>query len=94
MSRLGRPPYPLRRRGVTLDNIALVPASLLPYKSCYQALANRLPAGNVLIVLPDGDTPERAMLQSAATVFEAKGRRVTLVAATSVTRQRDHGYRR
>ena len=41
----GRPPAPLRRPGVTLDNIALVPASLLPFKPTYQAIANELPRG-------------------------------------------------
>ena len=92
MSRWSRPPRALRRPGVVLDNIALVPASLLPHKARYQALANRLPHGDVLIVLPDRDSPERAVLQSAAARFEAKGHRVTLVPAARIARDRDHDH--
>ncbi len=48
-------PYPLvtppeALRKAKLDNIALVPASLLPLKGTYQPLANRLPKGSVLCV--------------------------------------------
>ncbi len=45
--RLVRPPMAVRR--ARLDNIALVPASLLPCKGKYQAIANHLPKGGVLI---------------------------------------------
>jgi len=44
---LYRPPQALRRRHVQLDNVALVPASHLPRKATYQALANTLPPGAV-----------------------------------------------
>jgi hypothetical protein len=36
-------------RKARLDNIALVPASLLPKKGTYQTIANNLPKGSVLI---------------------------------------------
>lgn len=36
-------------RKARLDNIALVPASLLPRKGKYQRIANNLPKGGVLI---------------------------------------------
>lgn len=42
------PPEALRK--VRLDNIALVPASLLPLKGTYQPLANTLPKGSILLV--------------------------------------------
>jgi hypothetical protein len=42
-----------------LDNLALVPASLLPHRTTYQRLANQLPAGAVLVVLPTEPSPER-----------------------------------
>ena len=82
-----QPPYALRRRGVQLDNIALVPASLLPCKATYQAIANALPRGDVLIVLPTSDTPEKRVLETAAARFAAKGRRVRTISAATVTRQ-------
>lgn len=46
-----RPPLGLRR--AKLDNLALVPASLLPFKAKWQRLANDLPEGNILIILPE-----------------------------------------
>jgi hypothetical protein len=48
--RITRPPRALRE--VRLDNIALVPASLLPFKDEWQSLANDLPAGGVLLSMP------------------------------------------
>jgi hypothetical protein len=78
---LHHPPAALRRRHVRLDNIALVPASLLPRKATYQALANTLPQGEVLIVLPTANTQEQRTLQTVATLWRAKGRRVTTIAA-------------
>jgi hypothetical protein len=42
-----RPPRAVRR--ARLDNITLVPASLLPRKGKYQRIANNLPQGGVLI---------------------------------------------
>ncbi len=83
-----QPPHALRRRGVQLDNIALVPASLLPCKATYQAIANALPRGAVLLVLPTADTPEKRLLQTAAQRFKAKGRHVTTITEASVTEER------
>ena len=44
---ISRPPRAVRK--ARLDNIALVPASLLPRKDKYQTIANNLPKGGVLI---------------------------------------------
>jgi hypothetical protein len=44
---IGRPPRSVRK--ARLDNLALVPASLLPRKGKYQKIANNLPKGGVLI---------------------------------------------
>jgi hypothetical protein len=41
---------PMRLKKARLDNIALVPASLLPMKGTYQPIANNLPTGSVLCV--------------------------------------------
>lgn len=46
---ISRPPKGIQK--ARLDNIALVPASLLLLKGTYQPLANKLPTGSVLCVL-------------------------------------------
>ena len=53
--RFRRPPAALRR--AKLDNVALVPGNLLPLKAKYQEIANRLPEGELLIVVPSPDRP-------------------------------------
>ncbi len=74
-----RGPRVLRRPQVRLDNLTLVPASLLPRKADYEAIADRLPRGEVLLVLPPADSPERMTMQRVAQVFRAKGRHVTIL---------------
>jgi len=66
---------------VTLDNIALVPGSLMPYKAQYQALANALPRGDILIVLPSPTSREYRTMTTVKALFEAKGHRVTALSA-------------
>jgi predicted DNA-binding WGR domain protein len=82
--RWDRAPRGVRPDGVRVENLALVPASLLPHKAQYQRLANQLPSGAVLVVLPDEDSPERQALHAAAARFLAKGHPVTTVAAAEV----------
>ena len=74
-----RGPRALRRPPVRLDNLTLVPASLLPRKADYEAIANDLPRGEVLLVLPPADSPERTTMQRVAQLFRAKGRHVTIL---------------
>jgi hypothetical protein len=69
----------LRRPQVRLDNLTLVPASLLPRKADYEALADDLPRGEVLLVLPPAGSPERDTMQRVAQLFRAKGRHVTVL---------------
>ena len=57
-------------------------------KAAYQTIANQLPQGAVLIVLPTADTPEKRLLQTAAQRFQAKGRHVTTITEASVTEER------
>jgi hypothetical protein len=75
------------RRTARVENLALVPASLLPYKSTYQRLANQLPAGAVLVVLPTEDTPERRGLQEAAARLRAKGHAIAALTVEEVLAQ-------
>ncbi len=69
----------MQRPQVQLDNVALVPAHLLPRKAEYQALANELPRGDILLVLPPADSPELTTMQRVAETFRAKGRHVTVL---------------
>jgi hypothetical protein len=74
--RLVAPPPALRRPGVRLDNLAIVPASLLPHQAAYQRYANRLPRGQVLIIVPRASPSSRRALAKVAASLEASGRRV------------------
>ena len=74
-----RGPRALRRPQVQLDNITLVPAHLLPRKAEYQAIANELPTGDILLVLPAPDSRERPTMERVAQLFRAKGRHATVL---------------
>jgi hypothetical protein len=58
-----------------------MPASALPYKDRWRAIANRLPAGEVLLLLPAADKPQRKTLATVAALLRGKGHRVTTIAA-------------
>ena len=64
-----------------MDNLALVPASLLPFKSQWQAMANSLPKGTTLIILPTINTPPRKILQKVAITLETEGHHVATLPA-------------
>lgn len=81
MRHFAPPPRALRK--AKLDNLALVPASLLPYKAEYQAIANQQPPGTTLVVLPSSDSRQRLTLQSVASGLQAKGRRVRILSSDS-----------
>ena len=71
------PPKALQR--ARLDNLAIVPASLLPEKTEWQALANTLPAGSTLIILPSKPSAARAALEQVSRNLSAHGSHVTTV---------------
>ena len=76
-----RPPRPLRNNAVRSDNLALVPGSILPFKAQWQAIANNLPKGNILIVLPPTNRPQRKVFEKVASLLEADGQRVITISA-------------
>lgn len=78
------PPKQLRRPGVKLDNLALVPASLLPFKAQYQAIANDLPTGEMLIIRPVTEKSRR-VLDAVSDLLKAKGCRISMVPAERFT---------
>ena len=71
------PPVQLRR--ARLDNLAIVPASLLPHKAEWQALANSQPTGSTVIVLPPKPGTARAALERIGSRLSAHGTRVTTI---------------
>ena len=73
---------PRRLRKATLDNLALVPASLLPYKAVWQQLANDQPPGTTLVVLPKTPGKPGQTLAVVATQLQARGHPVKVVLAT------------
>jgi len=64
---------------VRLDNLTAPPASLLLREADYEAIANDLPRGEVLLVLPRTGAPERTAIQGVAQLFRAKSRHGTVL---------------
>ncbi len=77
--RLTRAPRALRWRGVQLDNVALVPASLLPFKAEWQRIANELPAGSVLVWLPESAPRHRRVAERVVSCLRQQGRHVAVL---------------
>ena len=72
-----RVPKALRAPGVRFDNLAVVPASLLPHKVAYQRYANTLPRGQVLLIVPKPTSAtKRAALAKVAASLNERGRGV------------------
>jgi hypothetical protein len=69
--RIMRPPRAIRM--ARLDNIALVPASLLSQKGKYQTIANNLPGQGVLICETDKKERITTILERVAAFFRQKG---------------------
>ena len=79
--RFNQPPRGFQRQRVRSDNLVLVPGNVLAYMERWQVMANALPQGAVLIVLPDADQPLVQTLKTVAAYFEAGGHPVTTVPA-------------
>ena len=72
-------PYPIsdppaRLKKARLDNIALVPASLLKNKAIYQPIDNSLPTGSVLAV--PGTLRQQKIIAKVTSFFRDHGRQV------------------
>ncbi len=81
--RLRRPPAVLRK--VKLDNLAVVPASMLPFKHQWQQLANGLPEGSTLIILPTAMKRHRQPFERVARQLRKEGKQVTTVSTEQFT---------
>ncbi len=71
------PPKAVRK--ARLDNIALVPASLLSRKGKYQAIANNLPGRGVLICETNKKERITHILESVAVFFRQRGHFVKML---------------
>jgi hypothetical protein len=80
--RFTRPPRRLQR--ARMDNIAIVPASLLFQRSRVKAAANRLPTGSVLLCQPTQEK-QRRTLASVAAYFRNHGHQVITISVASFT---------
>src|ERR1700674_5174119 len=87
LPKLTSPPRALRR--ARLDNLTLVPGHLLPFKAQYQRIANALPAGEVLVILPSGGRPVRNAVKTVVDLVRAKGQHVTTLSAEHFIHHRD-----
>jgi hypothetical protein len=76
------PPQALRK--AKLDNIVLVPASVLPFKPRYQKIANSLPMGSVLICHSFKNTGQQKLLETVGAFFQKRGRRVTMFSTEGI----------
>src|SRR5437588_12330583 len=65
---------PAKLKKARLDNIALVPASLLPLKETYMSLANSYPTGSVLCV--QGTQRQQKIMAKVTSFFRDHGRSV------------------
>ncbi len=74
---IGEPPKAVRK--ARLDNIALVPASLLFQKGKYQTIANNLPGQGVLICETHKKGQTSHILERVATFFRQKGHVVKML---------------
>jgi len=75
---------PAKLKKARLDNIALVPASLLSLKGIYQPIANTLPKGSVLCV-PQTQRQQK-ILANVASFLRCKGYQVITLPIERITR--------
>jgi hypothetical protein len=69
--RLTNPPEALLK--ARLDNIAIVPASMLGLKALWQTAANTLPQGGVLLCHSQQNTRQRKLLERVGETFRQHG---------------------
>jgi hypothetical protein len=72
--RLTNPPKAIRE--ARLDNIAIVPASMLGLKALWQTAANTLPQGGVLLCHSQQNTRQKKLLERIGETFRQHGHAV------------------
>ena len=69
--RLTHPPQALRK--ARLDNIAIVPASMLPLPHTFKEQVNTLPKGGVLLCYAQENSRQRKILERVGETFREHG---------------------
>jgi len=72
--RLTNPPKALLK--ARMDNIAIVPASMLGLRALWQTTANTLPQGGVLLCHSQQNTRQRKLLERIGETFRQQGHTV------------------
>ncbi len=70
------------------DNLALVPGNVLSQKAIYQHIANSLPRGAVLIVLPSDSPVQKQAMLDVARQLGKQGLQVSVLPAAELARNR------
>ena len=70
-SRFTRPPKALLN--AKLGNIAIVPASMLPFKTTWQKTANKMPKRGVLLCHSRKNTKQKKLLERVEEIFKRLG---------------------
>jgi len=81
--RIGNPPRSLQK--ARLDNIALVPASLLKKKAIYQPIANTFPTGSVLCI--PATQRHQKIMANITKLFKDHGHTVITMPIERITRK-------
>lgn len=70
----------------TIGNVALIPASLLPFRDEWRRLAATLPAGEILMVVPSGPDPLRGVMRILSPALRDRGRHITAISTDRIIR--------
>lgn len=77
---------PLVSRRAKIENLALVPGSMLPYMEQCQGAANCLPKGAMLIVSPQENETQKHTMLLVAKLLAAEGHQVAMISVADVQR--------
>jgi len=80
--RLTNPPKALLK--ARLDNIAIVPASMLPLPETLKEKVNTLPQGGVVLCYAAANTRQRKLLERVGETFREQGHAVTSMSVGEV----------
>ncbi len=83
--RLTRPPQALLR--APLDNIAIVPASMLPLQQALQELINNLPQGGVFLCHSQTNARQRKLLERVGETFRRHGHPVKAMSTEQISKK-------
>lgn len=78
-------------RQVRRDNLALVSGDFLSQKAIYQKIANTLPRGAVLVVLPVNNSVQKRAMLDVAKQMSQQGIQVSVVPSTPTGKSGWHG---